>query len=397
MAIIVGPDGRVRVPSLGLDLIANGITPDEARGCAQLLQAAEVLADTELPSAGSDGWRQHVDQAGRLNPDLTEPRDPDGGDPHTTNLPQPDPDVLQTAATTSEDLAVLAPTIPEPVAEQLRDSDPTLDADLADWFSDICTRLACPFSGRSGSGVGPGGDPGKAAKRKPYYTELVAYLATRPHGATSVELCNAFAATPARLQRDLAVVRQWLGVDPDTGLRHLPDATRSQLFHEGRGVYQLHNLLSDADLFRRLRLRGQPAAPTDSPTTYKPSPSSPDRPTRTSTTAAEPGSPPTATTNTCSSPSSIPHTSPSPWRSKSPTSRWPGSPPTSPPPLHPTKKPPNSTSPPSPKPKATPPAPAGPSEKPCTPETPTDLSNPTPARSASSKLMAGPTRPAPAS
>lgn len=257
MEITVGADGRVRIPTLGLDLIANGITPDEARGCAQLLQAAEVLADTDLPSAGDDGWRQHVDQAGRLNPDLTEPRDPDGGDPHTTNLPQPDTDVLQTAATTSEDLAVLAPTIPEPVAEQLRDSDPTLDADLADWFSDTCTRPRLSVLGPIRVRVGAGGDPGKAAKRKPYYTELVAYLATRPHGATSVEFCNAFDVTPARLQRDLAVVRQWLGKDPTTGERHLPDAIRSQLFHDGHGVYQLHNLLSDADLFRRLRLRGQ--------------------------------------------------------------------------------------------------------------------------------------------
>ena len=267
MAIIVGPDGRVRIPSLGLDLIANGITPDEARGCAQLLQAAEILADTELPSAGDDGWRQHVDQAGRLNTNLTQPRDPDGGDPHTTNLPQPDTDVLQTAATTSEDLAVLAPTIPEPVAEQLRDSDPTLDADLADWFSDTCTRPRLTVLGPIRLRVGPSGDPSKAAKRKPYYTELVAYLATRPHGATSVEFCNAFDVTPARLQRDLAVVRQWLGKDPTTGERHLPDATRSQLFHDGHGVYQLHSLLSDADLFRRLRLRGQTRG-TDGLTDY---------------------------------------------------------------------------------------------------------------------------------
>jgi hypothetical protein len=262
LAIRVGSDGRAHVPALGLDLIANGITPDEAKGCVQLIEAADHLGNVDLPRAGTDGWRRNGDQAGRLNPEHTQPRDPDGtDDPTATNLPQADVGILQNAATTREDLAVLAPAVPETTRAQVVNDDPGLDQDLADWFSDDCARPRLSVLGPMRVKVGPTGKPGEAAKRKPYYTELVAYLATRPSGSTSVQLCAAFAATPARLQRDLGVVRAWLGTDPTTGERHLPDAVRSSLVNNGKGLYQLHDVLSDADLFRRLRLRGQTRGP----------------------------------------------------------------------------------------------------------------------------------------
>lgn len=262
LAITVGADGRARIPALGLDLVANGITADEAGGCVQLIQAAEHLDNTDLPRAGTDGWRRNSDQAGRLNPELTEPRNPDGtDDPDESNLPQPDADILGNTATTSDDLAVLAPTVPEPSRSRVLDDDPGLDQDLADWFSDDCVRPRLSVLGPMRVRVGPTGRPGDAAKRKPYYTELVAYLATRPTGATTAQLCATFSATPARLQRDLAVVRAWLGTDPATGERRLPEVVRSSLVNNGRGVYQLHDVLCDADLFKRLRLRGQTRGP----------------------------------------------------------------------------------------------------------------------------------------
>ncbi|MGC3994766.1 MAG: hypothetical protein QM779_11740 [Propionicimonas sp.] len=258
LTITVASDGRARIPALGLDLVANGITPDEAAGCVQLIEAADNYANVELPTAGTEGWRRNSDQAGRLSPHLTRPRQPDGTDePGATNLPQPDATVLAAAATTSDDLAVLAPTVPEPTRTQVETDDPTLDADLADWFSDSCTRPRLSVLGPMRVRVGPDGKPGEATKRKPYYTELVAYLATRPTGATTAQLCDAFSATPARLQRDLGVVRKWLGTNPATSQRHLPEVVRSSLVNNGRGYYQLHDVLRDADLFRRLRLRGQ--------------------------------------------------------------------------------------------------------------------------------------------
>jgi LysM repeat protein len=260
LQITVGADGRALVPALGLDLVANGITRDEAAGCVQLIQAAEELSDTDVPTIdGEDGsWRQFGDQAGRLRATLTEPRRTEGTtDPSLSNLPQPDAAILATAATTAADLAVLAPEVPEQLRQQVADTDPTLDVDLAEWWSKTCQRPRLSVLGPVHVRVGSTGKPGEVVKRKPYYTELVAYLATKPEGATTQQLCEAFATTPARIQRDLAVVRAWLDRDPATGQRYLPDAALSNQINDGRRRYRLHGLLYDADLFRRLRIRGQ--------------------------------------------------------------------------------------------------------------------------------------------
>lgn len=258
LEVSVGRDGRVHIAALGLDLIANGITADEARGCVQLLNAAEQLDNTDVPPDHGPGWHHYVDRAGRLQRGHVEPREATGTDDATaTNVPQPDIDVVETAATTSEDLAILAPTVPEPTRQAIHDADPTLDNDLADWFSTACIRPRLSVLGPVRVRLGATGRPTEAAKRKPYYTELVAYLASRPEGATSAELCSAFATTPARIHRDLAVVRKWLGADPATQRRFLPDAIRADQRSDGHGLYQLGDVLYDADLFRRLRLRGQ--------------------------------------------------------------------------------------------------------------------------------------------
>ena len=141
-----------------------------------------------------------TDQAGRLRADLTEPRDPNGApDEAITNLPQPDETILANAATTPEDLAVLAPIIPAATAEAIGQSDPDLDADVTDWFADTTDRPRLSVLGPVKVRLGRGGKPAEAAKRKPYYTELFAYLATRPTGATTQQLCRAFAVTPAPL------------------------------------------------------------------------------------------------------------------------------------------------------------------------------------------------------
>lgn len=259
LVVSVGADGRARVPALGLDLVANGITPDEARGCVQLLQAAEQLDNTDLPdSHRTQPWSTHADAAGRLHPDRTQPRQPAGNPAGGSNLPQADSDILTVAATTSDDLAVLAPDIPPEVRQDIQRADPTLDDDLAAWHSDTCSRPRLAVLGPMKVRVGPTGQPANAAGRKPYYTELVAYLASRPNGATTAELCEAFATNPARIHRDLSVVRKWLGVDPEIREPYLPGAIRTGTHaNTGPGVYRLNGLLHDADLFLRLRLRGQ--------------------------------------------------------------------------------------------------------------------------------------------
>ena len=259
LVVRVGADGRARVPVLGLDLIANGITPDEARGCVQLLQAAGQPANTDLPDSDrAQPLSTHADAAGRLHPVLTEPRQPNGNLTGGSNLPHADSAILTTAATTSDDLAVLAPDIPPEVREDIQQADPTLDDDLAAWHSGACDRPRLAVLGSMKVRVGPTGQPADAAGRKPYYTELVAYLASRSNGASTAELCEAFATNPARIHRDLSVVRKWLGADPETREPYLPGAIRTGTHaNTGPGVYRLNGLLYDADLFLRLRLRGQ--------------------------------------------------------------------------------------------------------------------------------------------
>ena len=56
----------------------------------------------------------------------------------------------------------------------------------------------------------------------------------------------------------MSIVRAWLGENPRTGRTFLPPATEHPLAIErGIGLYLIEDLLCDADLFKRLRLRGQ--------------------------------------------------------------------------------------------------------------------------------------------
>ena len=64
----------------------------------------------------------------------------------------------------------------------------------------------------------------------------------------------------------LSRLRIWLGVDRATGENYLPEATKSPAaIARGMGVYQLVDVLTDIDLFRRLRARGQARGPEGIP------------------------------------------------------------------------------------------------------------------------------------
>lgn len=256
--------GRVVVPSLGLDLVANGITADEAAGCAAVMKATEDPATDQpvpdLPESGTE-WQQYGDAAGHLHVDLTIARSTVHTAVPTTAL-LPDPDVVYEteAATTGEDLHELSPLVPASSTAVVKVSDPALDQDLLDWKSDSVDRPRISVLGPVRLRLGRGGAPTAGLKRVPFYTEIVAYLATRPHGATAEELGEALGITTERVRRDLTIVRSRLGVNPRTGCPHLPEAydnAESRL--RGVGVYLVEDLLCDAELFRRLRIRGEAA------------------------------------------------------------------------------------------------------------------------------------------
>jgi nucleoid-associated protein YgaU len=254
--------GHLIVPELGLDLIANQLTCDEGLGISQMLSQAAVAAEEPMPAAGgAEPWQAYCDAAGSLLPEHTLPRCVEGELPlpigeaaATSLLPLPDQSYQDAAATTADDLATLAPRVPATIRPAVEAADPTLDADVAAWLdpSSDLPRLTLlgPVQLRA---------HGELEKnRVGFYTEIVAYLATRENGATLAQFETAFNLAPTRARSDIRIARNWLGVNPRTGRKHLPDALKSTSGQaRGIGVYELEDVLVDADLFRRLRVRGQ--------------------------------------------------------------------------------------------------------------------------------------------
>jgi nucleoid-associated protein YgaU len=257
--------GRVQIPTLDLDLVAVGLTPDEAEGCAELLAQADQTNDVEMPADGEEGWREYVDAAGALRQELVLPRDTETiGESATSVISAPDDEVLEVAAATADDLHQLAPLVPEQVRTAVTDADPDLDSDLAAWASGTRPhlRLLGPIQARTGTT----GNPTVVAKRKAFYAELLAFLALHPNGVSTDQLVDAFATDAVQMRVHLSRLRIWLGVDRATGENYLPEATKSPAaIARGMGVYQLVDVLTDIDLFRRLRARAQARGPEGIP------------------------------------------------------------------------------------------------------------------------------------
>ncbi|MCR6490921.1 hypothetical protein [Cellulomonas sp. P24] len=262
----VTADGRLTLASAGLDLVAVGLTSDEAQGCAALLAQSEQVDAIAVPvdDQATEGWRSFVDQAGALRDEHTLPREPEPdrgrregapAEPEASSiLSEPDELYLDVSATTPADLQALAPRVAATVRRDVEDADPRLDEDVAAWFADSSRqpklRLLGPVRATTR------GKP--LVKRKPYMTELLTFIALHPHGATPGEVSDAFGITPAKVREYVRLVREWLGPNPRTGEPHLPDARLANgVLHRGTAVYEVVDLLVDLDLFRRLRGRGQ--------------------------------------------------------------------------------------------------------------------------------------------
>jgi nucleoid-associated protein YgaU len=258
--LILDNDGHLTIPALGIQVTAPQLPAEHATDLAALLHAARDTTDHPMPpAAGTDHVTPFSDVAGAVRAEHTKPRPstPDGED-GASLLPAPDRDYLERAATTSDDLAALAPRIDTQTARAIEDADPDLDTDLAAWHDPDCPlprlTLLGPVELRAR------GDHGEVARRIAYYTEIVAYLATRPHGATADQLADTFSIKHGRVRTDVYLARKWLGTNPRTGKPHIPKAPQAQP-NRGISVYQIEDILSDADLFRRLRIRGQARGP----------------------------------------------------------------------------------------------------------------------------------------
>lgn len=255
----VSNDGRVQIPHLGLDLVVNGLTPAEAKGCAAVLAAGDTLDDepTPIPDQTTHEWEKLCDESGQLRDDLTMPRGAASSGESTSLLPGEDGRWVTSTANTPEDLAAIAPLVPVEVRASAEAADPNLDADLAAWAAERCDRPRLSVLGPTRVRVGPSGEPSVVAKRTPYYSEILTYLATA-HRATTDEVATAMGLSGDRVRKDMSVVRAWLGTNPRTGAHYLPDAAKnSEAAARGVGQYIVEELLDDATLFRRLRMRGE--------------------------------------------------------------------------------------------------------------------------------------------
>ncbi len=249
------PAGRLTAPTIGIDVAAAGLTAEEATLCAAIVDVTRVTPTTDIPNfaQAADGWRSVADQAGALRAEFTRPRLV-GATGSTSLLPERTDAYVGAAAATEEDINELAPRAIDEAAEALGALDPTLDEDVAAWLANDSQlpRLAL---------LGPvrvtahGNLVEQIVKRRPYYAELLAFVALHPEGVMSRTIAEAFHIGQPRARTDIGHLREWLGKDPRTGEWHIP----KQGDHPGAEWhgYQVDDLLVDVDLFRRLRARGQ--------------------------------------------------------------------------------------------------------------------------------------------
>ncbi|GAA1754053.1 LysM peptidoglycan-binding domain-containing protein [Aeromicrobium alkaliterrae] len=253
--IVVDAVGRLTVPTLNLRLNGVGMTAWEAAGCATLLMYLDATSDEPAPDLeGDDPWDELMTTTGALRDEYRIDRSTTAIEPAESVLPEADDTYWSVATTTEDDLNRLAPKVSLRTRDHVADTDPRLDQDLDEWNSGDVVRPRLSLLGPVSAETA--GTP--ATKRRPFYTEMFAYIATRPYGATTEEVAEAFDITPARTRTDVGRLRDWLGIDPRTGTKYLPDAREAPAaVRRGVGVYQVSDALVDLELFRRLRARGE--------------------------------------------------------------------------------------------------------------------------------------------
>jgi hypothetical protein len=168
-------------------------------------------------------------------------------------LPGPDELYLDAAATTAEDLAVLAPAVTAATRSAVEQADPELDELVAAWFDPDAQVAKLQVLGRVT--VTAHGRP--PAKQLDFCTEIVVYLWQHPNGVSTDRFASGLWPNKNYLgtdsyPKDMASrERAWLGVDPATARSTCRSRPRRRRRLPARGV------LVSYDLFCRLRARGE--------------------------------------------------------------------------------------------------------------------------------------------
>lgn len=242
----VDQDGVLSIPDLGLELIAQQIPAGQAAQLAQLLALAastdQAAATSPLP-AGTPVSTQ-------LRPELDDQRWARAD----SALPLPEQVYLEVSATTPEDLQAIAPVVQVDVREQLAASDQDLDADVAEWGDPTSTRpriaVLGPVTVHAKGGT-------SARPLSPMKAEMAVYLAMHPTGVSPEQYGTDLwpedpdIAGSTKLRNSIYELRRALGRSSRTGSDFLPRNAATN-----GALYRLEDVLVDAELFRRLRLRG---------------------------------------------------------------------------------------------------------------------------------------------
>lgn len=312
-SLTVTPNGRLQLPELGVELIAQQLPEQESAALAQMLALSEDLHSQPMPAAkGNAPYNALADAAGGVRADALDEAPAEGGrrlaaaeaplaqadsdsgpgspldrlrvppptgpmaagggrlryapalhavdpPPWVANslLPLPTQTYLEATPAMAEDIEAIAPVVPPNVAERLHAADPNLEADVAAWNDPNSPRPKVRLLGRIT--VTATGTLDESKPRLAWNTEVAAYLATHPGGVQASTFAAEFYPNDSpevsgdKVRKAAMSVRTWLGTDPTTGDPYLPKSKSVGV--PGVTRYQVNELLVDADLFRRLRLR----------------------------------------------------------------------------------------------------------------------------------------------
>ncbi len=261
-AVELAGDGMAFLPMWGISVKAFTLPTAEAEAMAALVASTRNLEDEPVPATQSDDGPlgKYARADGSLREEYTEPRRTEGNDP-SSMLPDADEVYLATAATTTEDLASAAPSVPEEVRAGIAALDPTLDQDVADWFDESSPRPKVHLLGPVSVTALNGGDPA-AIDNAGGTVSFIAYLAVQDQGVTGERAAVACGwKTQKTVQNRATNARFLLGTRPD-GSDWLPDASMSAGARRGTSpTYELvrgtGGVLNSADLFVRLKHRAE--------------------------------------------------------------------------------------------------------------------------------------------